>query len=168
MAATCISDLVIQEREMDLVAGTHGRGIYKMNIKPIQKAFENGPPQASILFETPDGRFPWINDTHRDIRYSTVEKVPITFFLTGDAEVSLSVKDKKERIVWSKTIEAKKGFNQYRWDLITQKVDSPEAYFFRYITFASPGTYSLHLTGDGIDFSGDLKVIERELPERYK
>ncbi len=168
MAATCISDLVIQEREMDLVAGTHGRGIYKMNIKPIQRAFENDPPQVPILFETPDGRFPWINDTHRDIRYSTVEKVPITFFLTGNAEVSLSVKDEKERIVWSKTIKAIKGFNQYRWDLVTQRVDSPEAYFFRYITFASPGTYTLHLTGDGVDLIGNLKVVERELPERYE
>ena len=35
LPAMAISDLVIQEREMDLIASTHGRGIYKMNIRSI-------------------------------------------------------------------------------------------------------------------------------------
>jgi hypothetical protein len=165
MAATCISDLVIQEREMDLVAGTHGRGIYKMNLKPIQEAYKSGIPQAPILFETPAAKFPWINDTHRDIRYSTVEKVPITFYLASDARVVLSITDKRERLVWSKTIQATRGFNQFRWDLITEYVDSPEAYFFRYKKFATPGVYTLALTGEGISLKGTLRVIARESPE---
>jgi photosystem II stability/assembly factor-like uncharacterized protein len=166
LAATCISDLVIQEREMDLVAGTHGRGIYKMNIRPIQKAFENGPPRTDILFETPDVRFPWINDTHRDIRYSTAEKVPITFCLTDDAEVILSVKNRKGSLVWSRTIQAKKGLNQYRWDLVTEKVEGRDAYFSRHTQYAAPGTYTVHLTGDGIELEGSLRIIERVSPER--
>ena len=76
MAATAISDLVVQEREMDLVVGTHGRGIYRTNLKPIQQAFKEGIPQENILFEIPVARLPWINDTHRDPNYSTMEKVP--------------------------------------------------------------------------------------------
>ncbi|MCP4724165.1 MAG: glycosyl hydrolase, partial [bacterium] len=44
MASMPISDLIIQEREMDLLVGTHGRGIFKMNIRPIHKAFEKGVP----------------------------------------------------------------------------------------------------------------------------
>ena len=72
--------LVIQEREMDLLAGTYGRGIYKMNLRPIQAAFKTGPPPADRLFDPPAARLPWINDTHRDPRLSTVEKVPLTFY----------------------------------------------------------------------------------------
>jgi len=167
MAAVCISDLVIQEREMDLVVGTHGRGIYKMNLKPIHRAFETGSPQPPILFDTPAVFYPWINDTHRDISMKTVEKVPITFYLASDAEVILNVKDKKERIVWSKKLLANKGFNQFRWDLIIEKIDSPEAYFFRYFRFAPPGTYTLEINGEGIELKGSLTVIERDSPPRY-
>ncbi len=165
MAATAISDLVIQEREMDLVAGTHGRGIYKMNIRPIQQAFKPGPPETNILFETPVARLPWIKDTHRDPKFSTMEKVPITFYLMRGAEVTLSVNNKGSEVIWSKKIRAKKGFNQYRWDLIREKVDSPEPYFVEYFQFVRAGTYTIQVSGKGIDLSGELTVIPRESPE---
>ena len=45
LPAAAVSDLVIQEREMDLVASTYGRGIFVMNVRPIQKVFGKGPPQ---------------------------------------------------------------------------------------------------------------------------
>ena len=165
LAATCISDLVIQKREMDLVAGTHGRGIYKMNIKPIQEAFKKGVPQSHILFKTPVAPLPWINDTHRDPRYSTMEKVPITFYLTEEAEVTLNVKDEKGGVVWSHDLKACKGFNQVRWDLVTKKVDSPRPYFFDYYRFARPGTHEIQISGEGIDLKGELTVIRRETPD---
>ncbi len=165
MAATAISDLVIQEREMDLVVGTHGRGIYTMNIKPIQQAFKMGRPERNILFETPVARLPWIKDTHRDPKYSTMEKVPITFYLRKGAEVSLSVKNKEEMVIWSKKLKAGKGFNQYRWDLIREKVDSPKPYFIEYYQFARAGTYKIQISGEGIDLTGELTVINRESPD---
>ncbi|MGD2294714.1 MAG: hypothetical protein PVF22_02640 [Candidatus Aminicenantes bacterium] len=165
MAATCISDLVIQEREMDLVAGTHGRGIYKMNIKPIQEAFKDGPPQTDILFETPVARFPWMNDTHGDVRYSTVERVPITLYLTKEAEVTISVLDEKEEVVWSRTLQAHRGFNQFRWDLAIRRVESPKPYFIHYDKYTRPGTYTIQIKGKGIDLKGGLTVVERQSPE---
>jgi len=165
MAATCISDLVIQEREMDLVAGTHGRGIYKMNIRPIQQAFKKGNPQSHVLFKTPVARFPWINDTHRDPKYSTVEKVPITFYLMKDAEVTISVKNKKGKLIWSTPFMARRGFNQFRWDLVREKVDSPQPYFVHYYRFATPGTYEIQISGDEIDLKGKLTIIERKSPD---
>lgn len=165
MAATCISDLVIQEREMDLVAGTHGRGIYKINIRPIQQAFKKGNPQSHVLFKTPVARFPWINDTHRDPKYSTVEKVPITFYLMKDSEVTISVKNKKGKLIWSITFMARRGFNQFRWDLVREKVDSPQPYFVRYYKFATPGIYEIQITGNGVDLKDKLTIIERKSPD---
>ena len=165
LAATCISDLVIQEREMELVAGTHGRGIYKMNIRPIQEAFKKGNPQSNILFKTPVARLPWINDTHRDPQYSTMEKVPITFYLIKEAEVTLSVKDKRGRIVWSRHLKARRGFNQVRWDLVTKKADSPLPYFIDYYRFARPGTHEIQISGEGIELKGELTVVHRDSPD---
>jgi len=161
MAATAISDLVIQEREMDLVVGTHGRGIYKMNLRPIQQAFDEGEPQESRLFDTPIARLPWINDTHRDPNYSTMEKVPITFYLIRDADVTISVKDKRGRSVWETTHAGRKGFNQIRWDLVRQKVDSPRPYFTQYYQFAQAGDYTIQISGEGIDLQGGLKIVDR-------
>jgi photosystem II stability/assembly factor-like uncharacterized protein len=164
MAATAISDLVIQEQELDLVAGTHGRGIYKMNIKPIQKAFKEGSPQSDRLFEAPAARLPWINDTHREPKYSTLEKLPITFYLMKDAEVEIRVNDKKGRLVWSKNFSARKGFNQFRWDLVIRRMDSPRPYFINYDRFAPAGTYDIQILGDGIDLKGGLTITEHTSP----
>jgi len=165
MAATCISDLVIQEREMELVAGTHGRGIYKMNVRPIQQAFISGKPQTHILFKTPVARLPWIKDTHRDPMYKTMEKVPITFFLLEEAEVEISVKSREDKVIWSTPFQAKKGFNQFRWDLVREKVDSPQPYFIQYYKFALAGTYEIQVIGEGIDLRGELTIINRESPD---
>ncbi|MBS3819643.1 hypothetical protein KGY73_09105 [bacterium] len=162
MAATCISDLVIQEREMDLVAGTHGRGIYKMNLKPIQEAWKEGKPQQNILFQPPTARLPRFNDTHGDPDYSTLEKVPITFYLINRASVEIKVENQEGKTVWSHKMKAQRGFNQIRWDLILKRVESPKPYFIHYDKFAKPGCYSLHITGDKIDLKEDLHIKKKK------
>lgn len=158
MAATAISDLVIQEREMDLIAATHGRGIYKMNLRPLQEAFKNGKPQENVLFDIPAARLPRFNDSHGEPVLSTAEKVPITFFLIKDAEVTIRVSDEKNRTRWSATFSAHKGFNQYRWDLVEKRTDSQHPYFIHYNKFIKAGTYDLGITGKNIDLTGKLKV----------
>jgi hypothetical protein len=151
----------VQEREMDLVVGTHGRGIYKMNIKAIQEAYKDGAPQADMIFETPVARLPWINDSHRDPRMRTAEKVPITFYLMNDAEVELRVIGEGGKTIWKKPLKGKKGFNQYRWDLVAKRNDSPQPYFRRYLEFARPGKYEIQIVGEGIDLRGKLNIIPR-------
>jgi len=160
MAPTCVSDLVIQEREMDLVAGTHGRGIYKMNLRPVHEAFKKGSPQKNILFKTPTAQLPWINDTHHDPRRKTIQKVPITFYLIENKDVFVELKNQKGKAVWSRSMKAKKGFNQIRWNLVIQKKDSPRPYFIHYLRFPEPGTYDLILTGKDVNLKGKLTITE--------
>lgn len=164
MAATAIADLVIQEREMDLLAATHGRGIYRTNLRPIQQAFEKGIPQENLLFETPVARLPWINDTHRDPKKSTMEKVPITFYLLEEKEVTIAVKGKNKKTIWSEKMIAYKGFNQIRWDLVTDRPVRNEAYFWRYLVFARAGEYDLSITGEGLSLNGKLRIVGRQNP----
>ena len=165
MAATAVSDLVIQEREMDLVAGTHGRGIYRTCIQPIQQAFKDGMPKENILFDTPVARLPWISDTHRDPKDSSAEKVPITFYLTEAGDVTLSVLGKNDKAVWSAKLAGGKGFNQIRWDLVTGEVVKNEAYFWQYKQFARAGEYKLVISGEGVDLRGKLIIVDRETPD---
>ncbi|MFC1543774.1 hypothetical protein ACFL4Y_00780 [Gemmatimonadota bacterium] len=164
LPAVAVSDLVIQEREMDLLAGTHGRGIWRTNLRPIQAAFADGPPREDTLFPIPNARLPWINDTHRDPRYSTMESVPITFYLTRAASVTLDVHDERGEAIWSRSLDGRKGINQYRWDLVTERIDGQDAYFWRHSIFIPPGTYTVKVSGAGIDLSGELTVERRTEP----
>ena len=150
MAATAISDLVIQERDMDLVVGTHGRGIYKMNLRPLQEAFKNGHPQTHALFNPPMARLPGT---------STAEKVPVTFFLMNDAAVELQLNDDKGETIWTKSVTGRKGFNQYRWDLVVQNNNSPEPYFWRYQEYARAGKYEFRVVGNDIDLKTALTIV---------
>jgi len=166
MPGAAISRLVIQEREMDLLAGTYGRGIYKMNLRPIHAAFKGGPPASDRLFDPPTARLPWINDTHRDPRLSTMEAVPITFYLRKDAAVTLTVKDKAGKAVWSTPVAARAGFNQVPWDLVTVRTDSPQPYFTAYLAFAPAGTYEVAVSGEGIDLKAGLTIVPRSSPDK--
>ncbi len=165
MPAASVSDLVIQEREMELVAATYGRGIYKMSIRPIQQINKNGGPLADVLCEAPRAVLPWINDTHRDRRVSTMEKVPLTFYLTKTADVEIRVKKKDGAVIWSAPMAARRGFNQIRWDLITAQAKSPQPYFFRYDVFADAGSYELQVYGEGINLRGEMSIVERKTPD---
>lgn len=167
LPAAAISDLVIQEREMDLIAGTHGRGIYKMNIRPIQEAYREGTPAVNMLFQPPPARLPWINDSHGDPKLSSLEKVPFTFYIADKQDVNLKIIDDKGKTVWSQNIEAQAGFNQFRWDLVVKRVDSPRPYFIHYLRFAEAGEYELRLSGERLDMSQKFTVVERESPHEH-
>ena len=162
--AAAVSDLVIQEREMDLVASTYGRGIFVMNVRPIQKVFGKGAAPGDVLFDPPQARLPLSNDTHGTGSLKTIEKVPLTFYLDRPRDVKLSVVDGKGREVKAWRLSGKKGFNQLRWDLVVKTMDSLEPYFVRYRTFAPAGEYEVRLTGDGLDLRARLKIEERAAP----
>jgi hypothetical protein len=164
MAPTVISDLVIQERELDLVAGTHGRGIYKMNLQPIHEAFENGYPEKSVLFPVPVLVSPWINDTHRDVNETTVTKTEITWWQQDPGPVQIVVL-KGDKSIWQKDFNGKKGFNQFRWDGVVKTDNVQEAYFFRYKTYIDPGIYLVRIKAANWTGEQQLTVIE---PERYE
>jgi len=164
LPAAAVSDLVIQERTMDLVASTYGRGIHVMNVRPVQEAFKKGAGAADVLFDPPQARLPWTNDSHREPYLKTVEKVPLTFYLTRPRDVALSVVDGKGKEVKAWRLAGRKGFNQLRWDLVVKTADSPEPYFVRYQEFAPAGEYELRLTGDSLDLRRRLKVAERTTP----
>jgi photosystem II stability/assembly factor-like uncharacterized protein len=161
LPAAAVSGLVIQEREMDLVASTYGRGIYVTNIKPIQEAYKNGPDDRDILFDPPSARLPWTDDIHEVPSLRAVEKVPLTFYLTVPRAVALSIQDDKGREIKSWSLAGKKGLNQVRWDLVTKINDSPEPYFINYREFVPAGEYEVRLTGEGIDLRARLKVVGR-------
>lgn len=164
MAASCISDLVIQENTMDLVVGTHGRGIYKINLKPIHEAYKMDGDNMNIFFDIPKATLPWINDTHRDPKYSTMEKVAISFYLAEKGNVKIELLDEKEKTIWETDFDARKGLNQYRWDLITKRVYRTAAYFNRTRQFVRAGTYTVKISNINFEITNTLEIVNRTKP----
>jgi photosystem II stability/assembly factor-like uncharacterized protein len=160
MAPTAIADLLIQEREMDLVVATHGRGIYKMNVRAIHEFFKDGAAKKDILFAPQATTLPWINHNYSYLHAETAEKAPIVFYLLGDADLTISISDGEGKAIWTEDIKGQKGFNQVNWDLVAKREDNEGAYFYRQLQFAKPGSYEVKLTGKDIELATTLVLTE--------
>ena len=159
MPSVSIADLEIQEEANDLIVGTHGRGIYLLNLDPVHEAYRLGiPMSANHLFKVPVAIQPRLRDTHKDVELESVRKVPVTFWLTKDGECTIRVKKADREILWERSWEGKKGFNQFRWDLCYREVDSNRPYFIHYRRYLSKGTYELSVEQEGNTVSGSLRV----------
>lgn len=143
LPAVSVADLAIDGPTGDLVIGTHGRGIYKVNLTPVYESLED--VSGLRIFSLPEFRLPRLRDTHRDVDYETHQKTTISFFLPSAGPVSLEIRNAKDEKIWSTKLEAKAGINEFRWDLVLRKQDSNLPYFFRYDQFIEAGDYKLIL-----------------------
>lgn len=152
-----IADLLIEEQTKDLVIATHGRGIYKVNLKPFYEKVK-AESDLNTLFSLPTTKFPKRRDTHRDIDLSTIEKLPISFWLEKAETVIINVTDSSNTLFWTHTINAKKGFNQYLWDKVFKHESSMQAYFFRTKKYLAKGAYQMQIIGDGWEEKNEFIV----------
>lgn len=160
LAATAISDLAFHEPSKDLVLATHGRGIYKMNMKPLHDAFlQKRKTPRPQLFIPPTAIRPRFNDTHRDPDYKSIRKTPFSFYIEKAGEVELLIRNQNGESIWSKKLEASKGYNQFRWNLIVKREKSMNPYFVHYDQFIESGTYKLILQSGSEEYSQELKVL---------
>lgn len=147
MPGVPVAGLEIQESNMDLVAATHGRGIFKINVSAIQKMVATGwTTTDDRLFEVPDGKRPWFNSSHGEPDYRTVEKTGVSFWIGKSKQVKLSLIDKGKNEIYVSTIEGKAGFNHHRWDLVVSREASDFPYFIHYEKFLPAGSYTWRLS----------------------
>ncbi len=167
MPACSISDLEIHEGENDLIVATHGRGIYKVNLDLIHESFlqQLTTNPKDYLFPIPTAKRPYISDTRTGMNFGPVEKTPISFWVRDSGNVTFAVIDSRGKKVASLEREATRGFNQFRWDLVTNATESPLPYFIRYKQYLKPGNYRVQMeTGHKSQSTQPLRVIERLRP----
>ena len=130
MPGTAISDLEIHQSTMDLIAATHGRGIYKINLLPIHALVNKKfPADQDYLFDISETQLPWFSSSAQLPDDRTIEKTPITYWLSEAKAIRLSIRDDNNKEIWATNLEGEKGFNQYRWDLILSRQASDLPYF---------------------------------------
>ena len=165
MPATAIADLEIHTATMDLVVATHGRGIFKTNLKPIQNMInQNLDASKDHLFEASEIKTPWFNSAGGEPDHRTVEKATFSFWLSQPKRVTLSIRDKEKKEIWSSSLDGKVGFNQYRWDLVLSKETSDFPYFVHYDKFIQAGSYLLTATLGDAHFEKPILVIKGSSP----
>lgn len=169
LPAAAVADLEIHEGSMDLIVATHGRGLYKLNLRPLQALAEGTLSlDQDHLFEAPTARRPWHNSLGGEPDYRTVEKTPITFWLSRSKSVTLSLRDVTGKELWKMPLAGQKGLNQYRWDLVFSKQTSDYPYFVHYERFLRAGTYQMVLLDGEHELRRPLVVVEGVSPYKME
>lgn len=150
MPDTSVADISIESVSKDLVIGTHGRGIYKVNLNPFYDIILNKKTQ-NHLFDFDQIKEPNKRDTHRDVDEQSVEKATFSFWMNRSENIKLSIKTMNDSLIWTTSISAKKGINQYRWDTVINEQSRNEAYFFQYKKYIEKGDYGFFFeTSEGV------------------
>ena len=113
-------DLIIHPRENELVLATHGRSVYVMDVKPLQKLVKQGLNQPVYIFKVADMRFSewWAtdrpaylpkNDPELDILYMVNQE--------NGKTVEIQVSDEQGNQITNLSAKAEKGFHHHKWNL---------------------------------------------------
>lgn len=112
-----VHDAVIQKKAKELIVGTHGRSIYKIDISKVQELTKDVLAKNLHLFKVNDRTK---SDRWGSQNYAWGEIVEpsqkIWFYTNTDEIVTVSITNEAGMIVYNQTIEAKKGLNAFIYD----------------------------------------------------
>ena len=112
-----VHDAVIQNKAKELIVGTHGRSIYKMDVSKVQALSVDVLNKTLYLFD--------LNDRIKSERWGSrgcawgevAEPTQKIWFYTNiDGIVAISITNEAGMIVYKETVEAKKGLNIFTYD----------------------------------------------------
>ena len=115
-----VHDLVVHPRERELVAGTHGRSIYILDVLPVQE-LEAVRDEAVHVFPLEDVRYsrgwrgrrsPWFYRPDND------PEVKIPFWSAEDGRAVLTIRDEDDRELRRLETDVRTGVNAFVWDLL--------------------------------------------------
>ncbi|RKS95024.1 BNR/Asp-box repeat protein [Flavobacterium limicola] len=117
-----VHDLVIQKVAKDLVVGTHGRSIYKVNLDQVQQLNDKVVAENLHIFELKKIKKSreWGNSWSSWAKASE-PKAEIWFYSNGDSEVLLQIENSFKEVVYSQKVKASKGLNKHVYDLSMTK-----------------------------------------------
>ncbi len=121
-------DLVIQSKAKDLIVGTHGRSIYKANIKALQQ-FNTIKTEAITVFEVPSVRYSkrW-GSSWSQWSKPNVPSITVSYFVKNPEKCSIEILAEDGYKLNSFSVNAVSGFNYFDYDLsVTEK--SVKKYF---------------------------------------
>ncbi len=120
-------DLVVHPRERELVAGTHGRSVWVLDLLPVQDLTEELQTEAVHVFPVEEVKYsrgwkgrrsPWFYRPEYD------PEVKIPFWAAAAGEATLEVRDDDDRVLRRLQMSVDRGVSVFTWDLL---LDEPLA-----------------------------------------
>jgi hypothetical protein len=169
-----VHDLVVHPRERELVAGTHGRSVWVLDALPIQELSAEVQSSAVHIFPLEPINYQRFWGSRRSLWYFRPEDAPyqnIPIWVAAAGKVEWSVLDSDERVLQRGEMDALRGVNTLRWDLMLdpelavaaeterlaakeeepKKSDMPwaEAARLERQFYVTPGTYTIRVQAAG-------------------
>lgn len=126
LPTVAVHDLVIHPRDNDLIAGTHGRGVWILDdISPLQQYTEEVQNSEAFLFEA-RAATQWLNISrggsrgHLYFSGENPQRGAVINFFVKDAptdKVQLEISDIGGQLKRTVEIETAAGINMYSWDM---------------------------------------------------
>lgn len=157
-----VHDLVIQEREKDLVVATHGRSLYIMDVAVLQQMTPETLASDLHLFNPEDvkwyagqGSTPW----WRAFGEPDVRKTPLYFYSMKEGVVEFTL-SKEGEVLYKTIIDAKKGLNAMEYDLSANdgRKDWDAAENGKY--YLPVGQYEVRIESEGHEDSAEFNILE--------
>jgi len=158
LPAVSVEDILVHPRENELVIGTYGRGIYKMDISPIQQITEDVFSKELYLFDIKEAKLPKRRDYDGDWYYETAKYPEFTFFMDSPGKVKLEIMDKSGEIVKTIDVDGIKGLNRVEWDLVEEPARYSKSAYKGGTKLFQAGTYTVKISGKGDAFSKVLII----------
>jgi photosystem II stability/assembly factor-like uncharacterized protein len=116
-----VHDLVVHPRERELVAGTHGRSVWIVDVLPVQEldATTRAKPLQVFALAAVQAQREWRGRAPRwfdDRAYLPSVQVP--FWSDAEGEVTFEILDADRRALRRTQVTARRGINRHDWDLL--------------------------------------------------
>ena len=119
-----VHDLVVHPRERELVAGTHGRSIWIVDVLPLQDLVEAGSDTALKVFyidEVKAGRY-WRSERSRwFFQPDEAPKSTVKYWSHSAGTANIEIVDKNDSVIRRLSNEAVHGMNSFDWDLLVDE-----------------------------------------------
>jgi len=149
--STFVQDLVIHPRDDILVAATHGRGMWAMDVRMLQKLTPVILAKQGHLFEIPSAKTP--RRTWR--RWAGGQDAQIYYYLKNAQKVKLVFKNESGDIVKKVEKSGMAGLNLTLWDLTKENGQEGQA---RRSPYVNAGEYTVVITAGSNTMEGKFNV----------
>ncbi|MDN4165950.1 glycosyl hydrolase [Cytophagales bacterium LB-30] len=150
-------EMLVHPRENELVVATHGRGVFIVDVKPMQ-ALKGNTQQAIRAFEPATLRFSG-NWGKQNTPYAPKNEpsVVLSYYVgLATASVKVDILNDKKEVVRSFTAPAAAGFNKVAWDVKVQELKNKKP--TGKLNYAGKGTYTVRFTHGKVTSEVPLEI----------
>lgn len=119
-----VHDLVVHPRDRELVAGTHGRSIWILDVLPVQELTEQvqGEPLQVFYIDDVQASRSWRSRQSKWFsRPSDVEDVSVSFWSEDIGSGRFEVVDKNDNVLKVGQLDIIAGINRFGWNLLVDQ-----------------------------------------------